>query len=137
MKSIPSPQEISEKLVPFFDRGEVRLVLLFGSVASGRVHQRSDIDLAVLLEGDADILAVTNGIIRRLGTDRVDVVDLKRASPLLKVSVARTGRVLYEKTPGLFSEFRSLAHRMYADTKKLRDARAMSLKNFLRERGVA
>jgi hypothetical protein len=46
-------------------------------------------------------------------------------------------KVLYEREPGIFNEFASLAFREYIDTKKLRDVQAISIKHFLRERGMA
>jgi hypothetical protein len=64
------------------------------------------------------------------------VIDLKHASPLLKYSVAQKGRPLYEKSPGIFNEFYSLAFRMYVDTRKLRDARETAIKYFLESRGL-
>ena len=136
IKSIFSVEEIRERLTPLFHDEELRLVLLFGSVATGGVHRRSDIDLAFLYDRPVDLLGLTNNVIRLLKTDNVDVVDLRRADPLLKFSAARQGKVLYEKTPGIFHEFYSLAFRMYGDTKKLRDAKALSIRIFLEERGL-
>jgi hypothetical protein len=43
---------------------------------------RSDIDLAFMFESPTDILELTNRVIRLLHADTVDVVDLRRASPL-------------------------------------------------------
>jgi hypothetical protein len=83
-----------------------------------------------------DILSLTNRVIRLLHADNIDVVDLRRTSPLLKFSVVKNGRVLYEKLPGMFNEFYSLAFRMYVDTKKLRDAQEISINHFLREKGL-
>jgi hypothetical protein len=65
----------------------------------------------------------------------VDVVDLRSANPLLRFSVAQKGRPLYERSPGMFNEFCSLAFRMYVDSKKLRDGQAKVIKDFLESRG--
>lgn len=134
-KGIISVEEIRNKLSPLFQDAGLRLILLFGSSVSGKVHKRSDIDLAFLFDKPADILALTNRVIRLLHTDNVDVVDLRRSSPLLKFSAVRSGRLLYERAPGMFNEFYSLAFRMYVDTKKLRDAQAVAIKQFLKSRG--
>ncbi len=134
--SFPPPDALKLKLAPLFLDRELYLVLLFGSVATGNVHRRSDIDLAFLFSGLADVLVLTNRVTVLLRTDHVDVVDLRTASPILKYSAVKHGLVLYEKTPGIFHEFYSLAFRMYVDTKKLRDARAHSIKLFLDARGM-
>ena len=111
--------------------------MLFGSVATGKVNKKSDIDLAFLFDKPIDMLALTNRVIRLLRTDNIDVIDLRRASPLLKYSAVRHGKPLYEREPGMFNEFYSLAFRMYVDTKKLRDAQAVSIKQFLKSRGLS
>ncbi|OGQ52194.1 MAG: hypothetical protein A3J24_12865 [Deltaproteobacteria bacterium RIFCSPLOWO2_02_FULL_53_8] len=128
---------IKERLAPIFADSGLKLVLVFGSVVAGATHKKSDIDVAFLFEGRVDILELTNRVIRLLRTDNVDVVDLCAASPLLKFSAAKGCKVLYEKTPGIFSEFYSLAFRRYVDTKKLRDAGRVVIDDFLRARGLA
>ena len=134
-KELISAKEIRNKLSPMFQDAELQLILLFGSTVSGKIHKRSDIDLAFLFDKPADILALTNQVIRLLHTDLVDVVDLRRANPLLKFSAVKNGSLLYERAPGIFNGFYSLAFRMYVDTKKLRDAQTLSIKQFLKSRG--
>jgi predicted nucleotidyltransferase len=131
-----SPENIKERLVPLFKEKGLRLVLLFGSVASRNANKQSDIDLGFLFDEHKDILDLTNRVITLLHTDNVDVVDLRRASPLLKASSVKQGILLYERSPGLFHEFSSLAIRRFIDTKKLRDARDRGIEQFLRERGL-
>lgn len=128
--------EIKTRLGPLFNEEDLRLVLLFGSVASGKEYQESDIDLGFLFDRRIDILALTNKVIQLLRTDKVDVIDLSRASPLLKYSAIRQGKVLFEQKPGLFNIFQSLTFRIYVDTKKLRDAQERAIQNFLGERGL-
>lgn len=135
-KRIYSVDEIKEKLTLLFEEEGLQLVLLFGSVVSGKVNPQSDIDLAFLYDGPVDILALTNRVIRLLHTDNIDVVDLRRANPLLKLSAAKQGVLLHERSPGLFNSFYSLAFRRYVDTKKLRDAQGKRIKNFLEEKGL-
>jgi predicted nucleotidyltransferase len=128
-------EEIRERLVPFYKESDLRLIVLFGSALTGASHKKSDIDLAFLFDRPVDILSLTNKVIRLLHTDKVDVIDLKHASPLLKYSVAEKGKLLYEKAPGMFFEFYLLAFKEYVDTKKLREARKTTIKNFLESRG--
>jgi len=133
---IITPREIRRRLSPMFSEKGLELVLLFGSIVTGKVHRRSDIDLGFLFEGEVDILALTNKVIRLLKSDRVDVVDLQKASPLLKFSAVKRSEVLFEKRPGIFSVFSSLAFRRFVDTKKLRDAQHSAVLDFLHERGL-
>ena len=132
-----SLNEIKQRLTPLFHEPGLQILLLFGSRASGRIHSKSDIDLGVLFDSPIDPVEMTSRIIGLLRTERIDLVDLRRASPLLAFSAARKSLVLYERKAGLFNQFYSLSFRRYVDTKKLRDARKRTIDNFLRERGLS
>lgn len=132
-----SYEEIRERLIPLFSEEGLQLILLFGSAGAGRMHQKSDIDLGFLFDRPMPVLSITNRVLRLLHTDRVDVVDLRHASPLLKYASVEKGRPIYERSPGVFHAFSSLAFRMYVDTKKLRHARALGIKRFLEARGLS
>lgn len=110
---------------------------MFGSSVTGLRGPESDLDLAFLADAPLDPVAVTTDVIRVLHTDRVDVVDLRRASPLLAMEVARHGRLIYEREPGMHVEFISLAVRRYIDTKKLRDAQKAAIHRYLNSKGLA
>jgi len=135
-KEIISIKEINDKLSPVFKDKGLKLALLFGSAVSEKTHKQSDIDLAFLFDSPVDILTLTNKVIRLLHTDNIDVVDLKRASPLLRFSIVKNCKLLYEREQGMFNEFYSLAFRIYVDTRKLRDAQAMAIKHFIKTRGL-
>ncbi len=133
---IPSIVEIRERLTPLFQDEGLQFVLLFGSIASGKGNKQSDTDLGFLFDKPVDIVDLTNKIIRLLHFDDVDVVDLRRASPTLKFFAAKYGKVLFERSPGLFHEFYSLTFRRYIDTKKIRDAQSRTIQHFLEEKGL-
>ena len=113
------------------ERPDLRLIIIFGSAVRDRSTARSDVDVAVLADDAADLDAMYLTLAPRLQTSRLDLVDLRHASPLLAFEVARSGRLLFERSAGLFRQFQSLAFRRYADTKKLRDAQRRSIEVFL------
>lgn len=129
--------ELVKRLAPLCARQDIQLVVLFGSAATGRTHRRSDLDLAILGDQPLDLIELTNQVICLTHINDVDLVDLRRASPLLAMEVVRHGRMLYERSLGLYAQFCSLAYRRYADTAKLREGQKQVIANFLRERGVA
>jgi len=137
VKNIISINEIRDRLKPFFQDKGLQLALLFGSAASDKMHKQSDIDLAFLFDTPTDLLSLTNNVIRLLHTDIIDVIDLRRASPLLKFTAMKYGVLIYERDPGIFNAFYSLAFRMYVDTKKLRDAQTTAIQYFLQTRGLS
>ena len=127
---------LHQRLQPFFTQPEIQLVILFGSTATGRGHAASDLDLAVCADRPLDTAAATAELMRLLHVNEIDLVDLRRASPLLAYEIARTGRVIYARAPGIHAEFVSLAVRRFIDTRKLRDARRCVIEQFLAKRGA-
>ena len=80
-------------------RHGVLLLLQFGSSVTGRTHERSDVDLAVLLkempttfDGDADLIADLQGLVP--GRE-VDVAFLSRADPLFLKQITDRCELLY------------------------------------------
>ena len=137
MERVVEATELRERLAPLIEQGTIHLIVLFGSTVHGLTHHESDLDLAMQGSSPLDVVAVTTEAIRLLHANRVDVVDLRRASPLLMMEVVRGGRLVYEQRPGLYAEFCSLAHRRYVDTAKLRQAQQDAIRQFLDARGVA
>ncbi len=127
---VPTPETLREGLRPLWGSGEFLLVVLFGSWATGRGGQHSDLDLAFLPRNGMDETAVTSEVIRLTHWNEVDVVNLRHADPLMAMQIAESGIVLFEADPSSFPEFRSLAFRRYVDTEKLRRAQRQVLDAF-------
>ena len=108
---------------------------MFGSRATGRASPASDWDIGVIggIREEFDRLQAD---LERELAGRVDLVDLRRAPPLLAMAVARECRVLVDSTGSEMASFASLALRRYEDTRKLRDAQRESLNVFLAARGL-
>lgn len=83
------------------------LVLLFGSQVSGFTHPESDVDVAYLsdrkLSFDDEVL-LNSDLIEVFKNDKISLVNLKTAPPLLLKQVVTKAVVLYEQTPHLFTE---------------------------------
>lgn len=78
---------------------ELLAVYLFGSVASGQAGPDSDVDLAVLLPGQADALALwdeAQTLAGMLGRS-VDLLDLRAASTVMQYQVITTGQRLWAR----------------------------------------
>lgn len=75
---------------------------LYGSHARGEEHAGSDVDVAVLLEGEAapqfdGTLTTLRGDLERLLRRPVDLIDLRRAPPDLVHRILRDGKLLVER----------------------------------------
>ena len=79
--------------------------MLFGSRARGDAHARSDWDFGYLGDGTLDVPALLAALVETVGHDRVDLVDLARASGLLRYRAARDGQLLYESQPRVMESF--------------------------------
>jgi predicted nucleotidyltransferase len=100
-------------------RSEVVFAYLFGSAARGELQPSSDVDIAVFLASDVDLLEARADLIallsRHLGTDRVDVVLLNEAPTALLGRILLDRRVLCDKEPFQRHRFESLALRQFHD----------------------
>jgi predicted nucleotidyltransferase len=113
----PDIEEALGRLTPLFEREGVVLAYVFGSLSRGQAGQ--DVDLAILVE-DAPAFRLRRAVADCLGTERVDLVDLRRASPVLRFEILRTGRPLYVADEGVQERFELATLREYRDTHPLR-----------------
>ena len=97
------------------DTPGLELLLLFGSRARAESHSRSDWDLGYLAASDVDPAALRARFVEILGTDRIDLVDLQRASGLLRYRAARDGQLVFEARRDRGDRFRLEAVRFWCD----------------------
>jgi predicted nucleotidyltransferase len=117
-------------LVEVCERFKVGMLAEFGSHARGDTHPRSDIDLAVVF--DREVLPETEleflgQVTQVCGTDRVDVVNMKKATALLLKEIAIFAKPIYESAPGRLDKLRMTAFGRYFDTEHFRKARSADL----------
>lgn len=99
----------------------LKLVVLYGSQASGKTKKNSDIDIAVLGERKIDfkkhidLIGEFTGLFK---TDEVDVKLLHNTNPLFRYEVMRDGILLYGADYD-FVSFRAYAFRDYMDSQDL------------------
>jgi predicted nucleotidyltransferase len=104
--SIRMDEALSERLQTLASScSGLDLLILFGSRSRGDAGPSSDWDFAFLGERGMDVDRLLGQLVRLLGTERVDLVDLSRAGGLLRFRVARDGATLFERSPGIFSRF--------------------------------
>jgi predicted nucleotidyltransferase len=104
-------------------RTGLRFAFLFGSVARGQSGPLSDVDIAVHHDPAApDLLALQAALAEALDTDRLDLVELNGAGPLLRHRVLRDGvAILIQDQEALFhARYRTQID--YLDTAPLRAA---------------
>jgi predicted nucleotidyltransferase len=92
------------------------VVYAFGSVATGEDMRDSDVDLAVLASRPID--SVERWTLQETLASEVhrsvDLVDLRRASTVMRAQVIANGRVLWEADPDARARFEATAFSAYA-----------------------
>lgn len=96
-------KELTKKLSKTFEEHGVTIAYLFGSRARGSYREESDYDIAALFEKEdasiIDEIELGISIAEELGipADKVDVVALNKADPILIVRVLKEGIPIYTK----------------------------------------
>ena len=114
---------LKEKILRVLEpRPEILEAYLFGSTARGQTHAHSDIDVAVYLDmartPDPPYgyrAALTTDLMTGLGTNRVDVVILNDAPPLLYHRVLRDGIRLLSRDLAATTTREARAYSRYFD----------------------
>lgn len=123
----PLPNNIRERLgllTTLFEEADVLLAYVFGSFLHNEAF--ADIDLAVL-PGHRGLEDLREKICEILSTQRVDLVNLKTASPILRFEVLSTGSLIFKKDEPVENSFELSAIREYRDTAHLRKSQARVL----------
>lgn len=113
---------------------DLELLVTFGSFQTDRFQKQSDLDIAYISKRNLTMdeeISLLSALVFYFQKDNIDLVNLKKASPLLAYEVACNGRILFE-TKNRFLLFKIQASARYIDTKRLREAR----KNFLADQLV-
>lgn len=114
----------------------IRLLVAFGSAMRDQRRPDSDLDLAIWMVpvniGPQALLRVEVALRPIFPGERLDIVLLNRASPLLQFQVARHGSVLFEAVPGVFHAFQVLAAKRHAEVAHLRKLDRVCVDRFLR-----
>jgi predicted nucleotidyltransferase len=126
------PDEIEQRLdqlPPVFEQHGVKLAYLFGSLSRGGAA--NDVDLAVWSSA-LPAYRLREPVVNCLGTERLDLVDLQRASPVLRFEILRTGHPLYVADEAFQNRYEMQTIYLYRDTDYLRRRQ----REHLRERFV-
>lgn len=121
----PLPSDIQnrlENLSPLFKKEGVLIAYLFGSLAGNEDKSSkppNDLDLAILTK-ERPAFELKEAIIDIIGTDRVDLVDLRRAPPVMQFEILRTGVPIYVEDEDLKLRYELDTLNIYRDTAPMR-----------------
>ena len=118
-------EEIKPVIKQLAEKHGLLAVALFGSQATGALHSKSDVDIAILgrdqiaFDEKIKISSELSGIFKREDVEVVDI-DPNSASPTLMYAVVRDGKLLYERSVGDFLRWKLYAVKIWLETAWLR-----------------
>ena len=127
-------ETIQPKIKELAGKYHLSLVLLFGSRTTGKTHARSDFDVAYLSEKPPDLMDEARmlcDLMPIFRSDKIDLVNLKKAPPLLMKRVFDSHQVLFCADKAQYFGYQMYALRRYIEAKPLFDIRSLSVKKFL------
>lgn len=114
------------KIAELAKKRDFEVVALFGSQATGAIHKKSDIDIAVLRRGGVnynDRMKLLDDFYEIFKREDIEIVDMSSASPTMMYVVVRDGKLLYEKESETFLKWKLYAIWVWLDTAWLRQLR--------------
>ena len=125
-------EEIKPMIKELAERHKLLAVALFGSQATGALHSKSDIDIAILGRDQiafGEKIKISSALSDVFKREDVEVVDIdpNSASPTLMYAVVRDGKLLYERSVGDFLRWKLYAIKMWMETAWLRALRDKKL----------
>lgn len=116
------------ELADFCEGVGIELLTAFGSATDPDwPAPPRDLDLAVTMTDDTNLLVVINALMTHLDFEQIDVMDLERAGIVARAQALGRGELLHEATRGTFAERQILAVVQSADTKWMRDLQLEAL----------
>lgn len=126
---------LKEKVAKVAQQHNLSCVVLFGSQATGKTHLLSDTDIGFMTEREIDYkdqFRIQTDFSESLQISNLELVNMRRISPLLMKQVADKGKLLYEDRRGRFISFRVMSFKLYVETAPLRRLRERYLSNFIK-----
>ncbi len=118
------------------DKYNIELLVVFGSYANDKNKKGSDLDLGYKCSGfltESKEIELLNELSQFYKRVDIDLVNLNKAEPILKVEIAKKGKLLYG-SEDKFEKFSIYAAGIYADTKFLYDDRRKTLEKKIKAR---
>lgn len=123
----------TEKIETIAKNYSLKLVLLFGSQVSQFTHKESDFDIAYLSEkelGFKDEYHLNYEFTKVFGSERIDTLDLKRASPLLMQQIFQNHQILFCSNQKSYHFYKIYAYKRFIEATPLFQLRNELIKNY-------
>lgn len=116
------------------EKYHLKMILLFGSRVKNKINKESDIDIAVLPEKKLTFnseIMINYELTQILRSEKIDLVNLQKAPPLLMKEIIENNEMLYEISPGIYDRFELYVLQRNAEAKPLYQIHKQVLEHFL------
>ncbi len=133
-----------QKIISFLQsKMKLRLLILYGSYASGHATEKSDIDLAFISDDDIDPFELSFNISQELDrlmhVKSVDLIDLKKIDTVFRFEIVSTGKIIFQD--GDFDEYLYRVYTMYLqfndDRREILENYSKMISNRFRLKGIS
>ena len=134
MKEILLAPDKKSEIGDLAQKYRISLLMLFGSQATGKTHEKSDADIAFASErklSPRETAEFAFELSVLAAFPRIELVDVRDAPPLLLKNIAMAGISVYESEPRTCALFKIYAIKRFMEAKRLFTLRAASLDAFL------
>lgn len=111
----------NQKIKEIAEKNGVDIIMLFGSRAVGNFRPNSDFDIAYFTnsnfsyEQEGKLFTDLSDV---FGTDRIDLLNIKKIKPLILYEIMRNAKVLFARDMLRFYEIRAYAFNRFQDEVK-------------------
>ena len=111
-----------EQVIKIAQKYDLSLLFLFGSQVSGQTHKESDFDFGYIasrglsIEEEGRLIGELMPVAEVNDERAINLVDFKRACPLLLYSALNSAQLLYEKEKDAFANLQNYAFKIYIET---------------------
>lgn len=110
-----TPEQIQMIISFLKSKMKLRLLILYGSYASGHATEKSDIDLAFLADDEIDVFESwyhwSSELASLMHVESIDLVNMKKIDTVFRFVIVSTGTVIFQD--GNFDEYLDLAYTQY------------------------
>jgi predicted nucleotidyltransferase len=127
-------EKIKPNIKQLAEKYNLSLVILFGSRATGKTHPQSDIDLAFLAKRNLDLMDESKlicDLMLILGSDKIDLTNLKKTGPLLMRRIFSNHKILFCKDLTQYYQYKIYSMKKYIEDRSLFDLTRRQVKRFL------
>ena len=113
------------------ERKDVLGVLVFGSLASGEFHDRSDIDICIVAPETKDLDDLIDFVFKNIYNRRYDIKFFELLPLRIKIEVIKNHKVIYSRNLADLYEYFYFYRKLWKDQERRNTLRPEEIKEFL------